>query len=244
MRAIIARRMLDSLKSTAQLTLTTEVNMEEAARLRTEVGPELARRHGIHLTYTDLIVRAAALALRAHPRLNARWEDEGIRRLPDIHVGFAVALDEGLIVPVVRHTDHATLQQISASIRDLAERAHANRLRPEEVRGGTFTVTNLGIYDVDAFTPILNPPEAGILGVGRVRRCAVVAAEQIAPKLTMVLSLTFDHRIVDGAPAAQFLQHVKSILERPYLLLLPPTPGSQVPTPEHHSSRTGVAQSG
>ena len=221
MRAIIARRMLESLQTTAQLTLTTEADMDEIERLRSEVGPELERREGVAVTYTDLIVRAVAVALREHPAVNARWEGEGVRRLPEIHIGVAVALDEGLVVPVVRNADRATLAQLSAAIRDLSERARAMRLRPEEMQGGTFTVTNLGMYDVDAFTPVLNPPEAGILGVGRLHRRPAAVGDRVEIRSGMVLSLTFDHRVVDGAPAAQFLQRTKFILEHPYLLLLP-----------------------
>ena len=222
MRTVIARRMTESLQGTAQLTLTTDVDMADAARLRDEAGAELERRGGVRPTYTDLVVRAAALALRDHPRLNAQWAGDGVRLLPDIHVGVAVALDEGLIVPVIRHADRATLAQISTALRDLSERARRLRLKPEEMDGATFTVTNLGIYDVDAFTPILNPPEAAILGIGRVhRRPVAVGDDRVEVRPVMVLSLTFDHRVVDGVPAAQFLQRVKHVLEHPYLLLLP-----------------------
>jgi pyruvate dehydrogenase E2 component (dihydrolipoamide acetyltransferase) len=221
MRAIIAKRMMESLHSTAQLTLTTDVDMDETVELRGEIGPELERREGVHVSYTDLIVRAAAVALHEHPGINARWDGEAVRRVGEIHVGVAVALDEGLVVPVVRRADQLTLAQISAAIRDLSERARTNRLKPEEMQGSTFTVTNLGMYDVDAFTPVLNPPEAAILGVGRLHRKPVAVGDRVEIRATMVLSLTFDHRVVDGAPAAKFLQRVKNILEHPYLLLLP-----------------------
>jgi pyruvate dehydrogenase E2 component (dihydrolipoamide acetyltransferase) len=221
MRAVIARRMVESLRESAQLTLTTEVDMAEAARMRDEVAPELERREGVRPTYTDLVIRATALALREHPAVNARWEGEGIRRLEEIHIGVAVALDEGLLVPVLRHADRMSLAQIARAVRELSERARALRLRPEEMQGSTFTVTNLGMYEIDAFTPILNPPESGILGVGRVVRRPVAVGERVEVRPTVVLSLTFDHRVVDGAPAAQFLQRVKHILEHPYLLLLP-----------------------
>jgi pyruvate dehydrogenase E2 component (dihydrolipoamide acetyltransferase) len=221
MRGIIARRMLESLQTTAQLTLTTEVDMEETVRLRNEVGPELERREGVHVTYTDLIVRAAAVALREHQAINASWEGEGVRRHAEIHIGVAVALEEGLVVPVVRHADRASIAQIAAAIRDLSERARSMRLRPDEMAGHTFTVTNLGMFDVDAFTPVLNLPEAAMLGVGRLHRRPVAAGDRAEIHTTMVLSLTFDHRVVDGAPAAQFLQRLKHILEHPYLLLLP-----------------------
>ncbi len=220
MRAIIAKRMMESLQSTAQLTLTTDVDMEETVALRGEVGPELERREGVRVSFTDLIVRAAAVALREHPAINAQWDGGGVRRVGEIHIGVAVALDEGLVVPVVRGADQLTLAQISAAIRDLSERARTNRLKPEEMQGGTFTVTNLGTYDVDAFTPVLNPPEAAILGVGRLHRKPVAVGDRIEIRSTMVLSLTFDHRVIDGAPAAKFLQRVKNILEHPYLLLL------------------------
>jgi len=226
LRAIIARRMTESLHGTAQLTLVTEADMAAATALREEVGAELERRGGVRPTYTDLVVRAAAVALRDHPRLNARWAEDGVRLLPDIHIGVAVALDEGLMVPVIRHADRTTLAQISSALRDLSERARSFRLKPDEMDGGTFTVTNLGMYDVDAFTPILNPPEAAILGVGRVHRRPVAAGrgaddDRVEVRPVMALSLTFDHRVVDGAPAAQFLQRVKHVLEHPYLLLLP-----------------------
>jgi pyruvate dehydrogenase E2 component (dihydrolipoamide acetyltransferase) len=221
MRAIIAKRMMESLHTTAQLTLTTDVDMQETVELRGQVGPELERREGVHVSYTDLIVRAAAVALREHPGINARWDGEGVRRFGEIHIGVAVALDEGLVVPVVRRADQLTLAQISAAIRDLSERARTNKLKPEAMQGGTFTVTNLGMYDVDAFTPVLNPPEAAILGAGRVHRKPVAVGDRVEIRTTMVLSLTFDHRVVDGAPAAKFLQRVKNILEHPYVLLLP-----------------------
>jgi pyruvate dehydrogenase E2 component (dihydrolipoamide acetyltransferase) len=221
MRTVIARRMVESLRTTAQLTLTTEVDMAEAARLREEIGPELERREGARPTYTDLVVRAAALSLRDHPEINARWENEGVRRLEEIHIGVAVALEGGLIVPVIRDAGRATLAQIAAAVRDLSERARAMRLRPDDVEGGTFTVTNLGMFEIDAFTPILNPPEAAILGVGRVQRKPIAVGDRVEIRPAMMLSLTFDHRVVDGAPAARFLQGIKHVLEHPYLLLLP-----------------------
>ena len=221
MRLLIARRMMESLHTTAQLTLTTEVDMEECVQLHGEVGPELERREGVRVTYTDLIVRAAGVALREHPKINARWEGEAVRRLAEIHIGVAVSLDDGLVVPVVRQADRATLGQISAAIRDLSDRARSNRLRPEEMQGSTFTVTNLGMYDVDGFTPVLNSPDAAILGVGRLHRRPAAIGDRIEIRSMMVLSLTFDHRVVDGAPAAEFLQRVKYVLEHPSLLLLP-----------------------
>jgi pyruvate dehydrogenase E2 component (dihydrolipoamide acetyltransferase) len=161
------------------------------------------------------VVRACALALRQHPRLNATLDGETIRLLPQVNIGLAVALDEGLIVPVIRDVDRHSLSDLAQARIRLAERARANQLTPNEVSGGTFTVTNLGNYDIDAFTPIINPPEAAILGVGRIVEKVVIYQGKISQRAMMTLSLTFDHRLVDGAPASAFLQSIKQLLELP-----------------------------
>lgn len=212
MRAAIARRMHESLQTMAQLTLTTEADVTDLVALRGELKAQS------NVTYTDLIVKAVALALKEHPRLNATLDGDEIRLLPEIHVGVAVALDEGLIVPVVRNTDRKSLREISAEIARLAAGAREGSLKPDEVSGSTFTVTNLGMFDIDAFTPIINPPEVAILGVGRIRETLARRADGIAWRQVMTLSLTFDHRIIDGAPAAAFLQAVKARLEAPQAL--------------------------
>ncbi len=209
LRATIARRMHDSLHSMAQLTLHTEADVTGLVTLRENLKAALA------VTYTDLIVRACALALRQHPRLNATLEGETIRLLPEINIGLAVALDDGLIVPVIPQADRRTLGDLAQTRIRLVERARANQLSKEEISGGTFTVTNLGNYDIDAFTPIINPPEAAILGVGRIVEKVVIYQGKIAQRAMLTLSLTFDHRLVDGAPAAAFLQTVKRLLEAP-----------------------------
>lgn len=177
------------------------------------------RRTGVDLTYTDLLVRLVALALRAHPDLNARWEEGGIRQLPDVHLGIAVATEEGLVVPVIHHADRLSVNRIAERRAELVERARAGRLRPEDVEGGTFTVSNLGMYGVDRFFAIVNAPQAGILSVGRVRdRVAVEDARPVVrPGLT--LGLSCDHRVVDGARAARFLDTLAGWVEEPLALL-------------------------
>jgi pyruvate dehydrogenase E2 component (dihydrolipoamide acetyltransferase) len=212
-RGVIARRMLESLHGMAQLTLNTDANVTALVKHRE------ALKNQFDLTYTDLVVKAAALALRKHPRLNANVVGQEIHLLADIHIGVAVALDDGLIVPVVRNADGKPLKMIAAENRELAERARAARLGPADVTGGTFTVTNLGAFGIDSFTPIINPPEAAILGVGRiVERIARRDADLVWQQM-MTLSLTFDHRVVDGAPAAAFLQTLRQVLERPENLI-------------------------
>lgn len=208
-RGTIARRMHDSLQSMAQLTLHTEADVTELIARRESLKAQMP------LTYTDLIVRACALALRQHPRLNATLEGETIRLLPQINIGLAVALDDGLIVPVISNTDQQSLADLAQVRARLAEKARAGQLTKEEISGGTFTVTNLGGYEIDAFTPIINPPEAAILGVGRIVEKVVIFQGKIAQRATITLSLTFDHRLVDGAPAAAFLQTIKKLLEAP-----------------------------
>jgi len=214
MRQMIAERMTESLRTMAQVTITTEVDATELVRLREQLKAEF------DLTYTDLVVKAAAKALREHPLLNATLVGDEIQLLEEVHIGVAVALEEGLIVPVVRDADKKTLQEIAQETRRLAEGAREGTLTVDEVTGSTFTVTNLGMYGVDTFTPIINPPEAAILGVGRIVEKPAMHEGQIVKRALMQLSLTFDHRIVDGAPAAKFLRTVKGLLESPYRLLV------------------------
>ena len=206
MRKVIAERMHQSLQGSAQLTITSEVDVSELIDRRHAVRQEFG------VTYTDFIVQACAHALRQHPRMNATLEDATLHLNRGIHVGLAVALDEGLIVPVVRDADRKSLKEIAGEAKTLAEKARAGRLALEDVSGGTFTVSNLGMYGVDAFTPILNTPQTGILGVGRIVEKPALSRGEIAKRSTMVLSLTFDHRVIDGAPAGAFLQTVADLL--------------------------------
>ncbi len=206
MRKVIAERMQQSLQGSAQLTITTEVDVTQLIDRRQEVRQEF------NVTYTDFIVQACAHALKQHPRMNASLEGNTIHINNHIHVGLAVALDEGLIVPVVRDTDKKSLKDIAEEARTLAEKARASQLKLEEVSGGTFTVSNLGMYGVDSFTPIINTPQSGILGVGRIVEKPVIYRGEVAKRSTLVLSLTFDHRVIDGAPAGAFLQTVADLL--------------------------------
>jgi len=176
-------------------------------------------REKVHVSYTDMLVRAVAKALAEYPIINSTLENEKIKIFADINVGVAVATERGLIVPVIYNADRKTLEEITSVLKKLVEKAKQGRLTKEELTGGTFTITNLGMYEVDVFTPIVNPPETAILGVGRVVERPVVVDKQIVVRPVMQLSLTFDHRVVDGAPAAQFLQKVKQIMESPDTLL-------------------------
>jgi len=200
MRKTIADRMSQSLRESAQLTITSEADVTPAVELR----ERLVRQ--FDFTYGDLLIQAVARALLRHPRMNARLMQDAIAIMPQVNVGMAVALEDGLIVPVIVDADRKSLREIAAVTRELGERARAGKLRLEEVSGGTFTITNLGTYGVDAFTPIINTGETGILGVGRIIEKPVVHRGEIARRSMMTLSLTFDHRLIDGAPAAQFLQ--------------------------------------
>ena len=219
MRKAIAEQMALSSRTVARVTITMEVDMTDAVELRGQLQPEL-EKVGVRLTHNDLIVKAVATALKEHPMLNSRWTEGGIELVPEVNVGVAVAMEEGLVVPVVHGADEKSLVEIARATTQLADKARQRRLSQDEFTGGTFTVTNLGMYDVEAFTPIVNPPEAAILGVGRIAERPSVLQGQIVVRSLMVLSLSFDHRIVDGALAARFLRRVKALLEAPAVLLL------------------------
>ena len=214
MRQAIAEQMVHSLQTMAQLTLTTKVDVTELKSTREALRARWERK----VSYTDLLVKAVAVALGDHPLLGAKLEGEEIVMPAEINVGVAVALEEGLIVPVVRHADRMTVPEIGAKIKDLAQRARQNALNVDEVTGAVFTVTNLGTYGVDGFTPIINPPEVAILGVGRITEELALINGQVVPRSKMTLSLTIDHRIVDGAPGAAFLQTLAQLLEHPALI--------------------------
>jgi pyruvate dehydrogenase E2 component (dihydrolipoamide acetyltransferase) len=204
-----AERVALSARTAPQSTITMEVDMSNAMKLHERV----------HVSYTDMLVKAVAKALAEHPIINSTLEDEKIKIFADINVGVAVATEKGLIVPAIYNADRKTLEEIAPLLKELVEKAKQGRLTKEELTGGTFTITNLGMYGVDVFTPIINPPETAILGVGRVVERPVVMGGQIVVRPVMQLSLTFDHRVVDGAPAAEFLQKVKQVMENPNMLV-------------------------
>lgn len=217
MRRIISDRMTSSLRDTAQLTLVAEADATALVALRGALVPA-AKIYGHRSpTYTDLIVAIVARTLRDHPRLNSSLvEGQGgaeVAEWQEINVGVAVALENGLVVPVVRDADRKPLQAISQEVAELAEGARGGRLDADAFQGGTFTVTNLGQMEVDAFTPIVNPPQAAILGVGRIAKRPAVVDDALAVRSMVTLSLTIDHRIVDGAPGGAFLRDVRRAIE-------------------------------
>ncbi|MBE9472855.1 MAG: 2-oxo acid dehydrogenase subunit E2, partial [Chloroflexi bacterium] len=214
MRQAIAEQMVHSLQTMAQITLTTKADVTELKSTREALRARWDRK----VSYTDLLIKAVAVALGDHPLLGARLEGEEIVMPDEINVGVAVALDDGLIVPVIRNADRMTVPEIGAKIKGLAQRARENDLNVDEVTGAVFTVTNLGTYGVDGFTPIINPPEVAILGVGRITEELALINGQAVARSRMVLSLTIDHRIVDGAPGAAFLQTLVQLLEHPALI--------------------------
>jgi pyruvate dehydrogenase E2 component (dihydrolipoamide acetyltransferase) len=213
MRATIAKRMHASLREMAQLTLAMDANMDA-------VVADRARRKqaGVTIGFTDYVVAAAARALGQHPNVNAQITADGIAVLPDIHVGLAVALDDGLMVPVVRHADRLDLAALSAETTRLAESARTGSLKLEELEGGTFSVSALGMFGVDMFTPVINPPNVAILGVGRLRDDVIVVDGAVTTTKRLTLSLTWDHRVLDGAPAASFCKTIAELLADPATL--------------------------
>ena len=205
-RKTIAERMHQSLRDTAQLTITCEADVTPATELRERLKREF------DFTYTDLLIQAAARALLRHPRMNARLEGNQIVTSSEVNIGLAVSLDDGLIVPVIPDVTGKNLREIAALTKAAGEKARGGKLKLEDISGGTFTITNLGTYGVDAFTPILNSGETGILGVGRIVEKPAVYRGEMTRRALMTLSLTFDHRVIDGAPAALFLQTVIELL--------------------------------
>jgi pyruvate dehydrogenase E2 component (dihydrolipoamide acetyltransferase) len=187
----------------------------DATRLISWRDTALGREGMETVTISDLLVRVTAASLRAHPRVNASWSEGDIAPSHGIHVGVAVALDEGLVVPVIHDADTLSLAQIAVRRRDLVEAAREHRLRPDDVRGGTFTISNLGMLGVDSFHAIVNQPQAGILAVGRIRDSAVVVDGRLAARPMMTLTLSFDHRVVDGARGARFLATITALVEEP-----------------------------
>lgn len=216
MRKTIARRLTASMQEAPHFYLSLSICMENAAHWRERLNALSEAK----ISFNDLIIKACAQALRKHPLLNATWTGESIRLYHEVHIGFAVAVEEGLIVPVVRHADRKGLAEIAAETRLLAEKARARKLSPEEYSGSTFSLSNLGMYGIEHFTAVINPPEAAILAVGTIMPLPVVKNDQIVIERRMQVTLSCDHRVVDGATGAQFLQTLKQLLEEPERLLL------------------------
>jgi len=224
-RRVIAERVMQGAHGAAPVTLTTSIDATNLVNLRQQfkaAGRRGPSDPGVAVVgYGDIVVKLVALALQKHSILNARWDGDRILVFRAIHVGLAVDTDAGLLVPVIRDVPALTLRQLAARTRDLVARARRGAFRTEELQGGTFTVTNLGPFGIDAFTPIINAPQCAVLGMGRILRQPFASDHSLTARDRMTLSLTFDHRITDGAPAARFLQELGGLLENPSPWLLP-----------------------
>lgn len=217
-RAIIADRMAVSVHTTARVTMFMDADATELVRFRKRLKERYEKEWGFAPGYNELLAKICASALRRYPYMNARLVEDAIEHLAHVNIGIAVDTERGLLVPVVRDVDAKGLQQIGEEFRQLAERARSGRSQLDDISGGTFTITNLGMYDVDYFTPVINLPEAAILGVGRIVPRPVYVGDELVRREIMTLSLVFDHRLVDGAPAARFLQYIRDLIEEPVLL--------------------------
>jgi len=221
MRKVIADRLTYSARTALHVPLTIEVDMTEAAKLLEGCRPEIEKTN-VHISYTHILIKAVAEAIKEHPIVNSMIENEQIRILEDIHIGVAVALEDGLIVPVIHNVNKKSITEIAITLKDLIEKARQGKLLTREVSEGTFTISNLGMFGIDFFAPIINPPESAILGVGRIVKKPVVLNDEITVRLMTTLTLVFDHRIIDGAVAAKFLQTLKEKLENPQDLIETP----------------------
>jgi pyruvate dehydrogenase E2 component (dihydrolipoamide acetyltransferase) len=221
-RKTIAKRLATSIGPIPHFFLTTEVDMERAAEAREALNQQLGDQgpQAGKVSFNDLVVKATALALTRHRACNAWWQDDHIRYWNEVHLGMAVAVEDGLITPVIRNADAKSLSQIAAESRELAQRARDRRLKPEEYTGATFSVSNLGMFDIDQFTAVINPPEAGIVAVGSIVPKPVVVAGQVTVRRRLRLTMSCDHRVIDGATGAAFLKTLKQMLENPLAMLL------------------------
>ena len=217
-RRIIAQRMQQSAQAAPHISLSLSVDVGELKRLVERLSSQVESETGAPLKMTPVLAKVTAAALEKHPRLNAHFVDEEIHQYSAIHLGIAVALDDGLIVPVIRDVGGKKLTDVHVEMQDLLSRARSGRLRSEEIKGGTFTISNLGMFGVEQFTSIVNPPEIGILSIGAIADRAVKAKDEIELRPMMQVTVNVDHRAVDGAVAADFLKTLKSLLENPYLL--------------------------
>ena len=216
MRKTIARRLTASMQEAPHFYLTRSISMEAAATWREKLNALSPTK----ISFNDLIIKAVAMALRKHPYLNAAWMGDHIRLYQEIHIGFAVAVEEGLIVPVIRHADRKGLSEIATETATLAQKARERKLSPEEYTGSTFSISNLGMFGIEEFTAVINPPEAAILAVGAIQPTPVVKGDKIEIERRMRVTLSCDHRVVDGATGAAFLATLTELLEEPARLLL------------------------
>ena len=215
MRKTIARRLAESKFTAPHFYLKLSVDMDSAVEARKAINAQ----EGVKVSFNDMVVKAVSLALKKHPAVNSAWMDTHIRQNDHVHIGVAVAVEDGLLVPVVRHADKKSLTEIGSEVKDFAGKARDKKLQPSDWEGNTFTISNLGMFGIEDFTAIINPPDACILAVGGINEVPVVRDGQVVPGKVMKLTLSCDHRAVDGATGAAFLQEVKSFLEHPVRML-------------------------
>ncbi len=216
MRKTIARRLAESKFTAPHFYLTMEINMGRAVEARAAMNAAT----GSKVSFNDMVIKATSLALKQHPKVNSSWQGDTIRYNHHVHMGVAVAVEEGLLVPVVRFADTKTLAQINQEVKTFAEKAKSKKLQPSDWEGNTFTISNLGMFGIEEFTAIVNPPDACILAVGAIREVPVVKNGMVVPGHTMKLTLSCDHRVVDGASGSAFLQTLKAMLEEPVLMFI------------------------
>ncbi|MEC3465854.1 dihydrolipoamide acetyltransferase family protein [Bacillus thuringiensis] len=220
MRKAIANRMHASLQNSAQLTLTMKVDVTDLVALHKEIAEVVQKRYDNKLTITDFVSHAVVLALGEHKEMNSAYIDDAIHQFEHVHLGMAVALEKGLVVPAIRFANNLSLVELSKEIKNVAQKARAGSLSSDDMHGTTFTISNLGSFGIEYFTPVLNTPETGILGVGAIEHVPVFKGKKLRKGSMLPLSLTFDHRVLDGAPAAAFLRTIKHYLEEPITILL------------------------
>jgi len=218
-RKTIAKRLAASIGPIPHFFLTTEIDMERAAEAREALNKQLGEEGG-KISFNDIIIKAVALALVQHRACNAWFQEDHIRYWNEVHIGMAVAIEDGLITPVIHNADMKSLREIGAESRELAGRARSRRLKPEEYTGATFSVSNLGMFDIDQFTAVINPPEAGIVAIGSIVAKAVPDGDRVVVRRRLRLTMSCDHRVIDGATGAVFLKTLKQMLENPLAMLL------------------------
>ncbi|MDP4638056.1 MAG: pyruvate dehydrogenase complex dihydrolipoamide acetyltransferase [Crocinitomicaceae bacterium] len=216
MRKTIARRLAESKFTAPHFYLTMDINMDQAISSR----KALNSLDGVKVSFNDLVVKAVAMALKQNPGVNSSWMGDFIRRNQHVHIGVAVAVEDGLLVPVIRHADTKGLVQISAEVREYAQKAKDKKLQPSDWEGNTFTISNLGMFGIESFTAIVNPPDSCILAIGGIKEVPVVKNGQVVPGNVMKVTLSCDHRVVDGATGSAFLQTFKTYMENPAAMLL------------------------
>lgn len=216
MRKVIAKRLSESKFTAPHFYLTIEINMDKAIEMRQKINEVVP----VKVSFNDMVVKGVSLALKNHPVINSSWMGTSIRTNHQINIGVAVAIEDGLMVPVIRNADQKSLSAINTEVKTLAGKAKDRKLQPEEMSGNTFTISNLGMFDIDEFTAIINPPDACILAIGSIQSKPIVKDNQVVPGNIMKVTLSCDHRVVDGVSGAQFLQTFKGLLEEPFRLLV------------------------